>query len=90
MSAICIKARRRGKDLTDGIGDGGEIGMMRPKNFYDFYCEECNSCVDMFNRRGDGSTKWCEMHSRRVQEHDQACSDFVLYEEGEDWNEQDI
>ena len=62
---------------------------MKPANFYDFYCEECNYCLDMFNRRRDGSTKWCSLHNKRVNEQDQGCQDFVLYEEGE-WNEQDF
>ena len=53
-------------------------------NYYDFYCEECNYCVQMFNRRKDGSTDWCSLHNKRVQAHDSGCKDFVLYEEGEE------
>lgn len=59
------------------------------KNYYDFYCEECNYCLDLSNRKGDATTKWCSAHNRRVQEHDQGCNLFVLYEEGVDWDEFD-
>ena len=54
------------------------------KNYADFYCGECNYCVDMFNRRKDNSTKWCSLHNKRADEMGEACQDFVLYEEGED------
>ena len=54
------------------------------ENYADFYCEECNFCVEMFNRRKDDSNLWCSLHNKRAKAHDSGCSDFVLYEEGDE------
>ena len=53
-------------------------------NYEDFYCGECNYCVEMFTRRKDNTNLWCSLHNKRAEYYDKGCRDFVLYEEGDE------
>ena len=59
------------------------------KNYEDFYCGECNYCVDIVPRRKSESLKWCSLHNKRAGEMDKGCMDFVIFEEGDMWDEFD-
>ena len=53
-------------------------------NYEEFYCGECNYCVEMFTRRKDNTNLWCSLHNKRANYYDSGCQDFVLYEEGDE------
>ena len=57
-------------------------------NYEDFFCGECNFCVEVFCKRS--GTMWCSLHNKRAYEGDKACKDYVLNnEEGDIWDEFD-